>query len=463
MGKKKFNNGLSPFDYASNILSMAGTGMTAGGPIGAGIGAIAGLGFSIYGNNKANEFNDKLKASNNIANNKSLSDMVRYSYDMNSGDNYSIPGFDNGLSSFTSKMQPAPNSYVSRGEVIKDPIYGTLSEVPGEYSRYNPDTVSASLSPGSSVFSANPKNKLPFGKSTPADIASKMAKAQRKAEKTLSSSPSQIDRSTAELNKKNIKIQSENLDKITYLQHMYQNPISGVNKFDNGKTPWWIQGKEKWTGRNMDKLQGKTNIETDQMYDDYVSRLQSAVGSVGELASLAPVLQNLSDSPEFTSPIFSQYMNPMLTYNVHPELSDIANQSRVSRYNQSKLGGAGMAYGIANYGQSVASKSKLMSSASRFNADQKSAYADRFNRSQDIAANELRRIQDINMRNRAASRTANKAGLSQLSQYSQNKELMRNQAMNDMMNANIWGAYASDMDPALRSMIIGEISRRTAR
>lgn len=467
MGKKKFNNGMSPFDYVSNAASLAGTGMSIGGPIGGAVGALAGIGMSIYQNQQMEEQKRLLANQTKFANTRSLSNMVKSNYDMNNSINTGIPGFKDGLSQFMPQMPGMPNAYVSSEEVIKNPMTGKLDEVPGQYSQSNPDQVMTNLMPGSSVFSANPKNKLPFGKSTPADIASKMAKAQSNADKVLSGKGGNIDKRTAELNKSNIQKQIQNLDKMTYLQQAYSNPMSTMPGFDDGLTPWWIQSKEKWTGKNISKLQGKTNVETDKMYDDFVSgkmdMIDNVKGGISGLAALAPVAANLLEKPDATSPIFAQYMNPMISYNVAPEMADISNQSRVARYNQSKMGGAGMAYGAAVYGDTVSNKSRLFNNANRFNAEQLAAYAGRYNQMQDVNTDELRRVQDVNMRNKAASNAANKTGLSQLSQYTQNKELMSNQRLNDIMNANIWGAYASDMNPEMKQFIERELNKRLRR
>lgn len=463
MGKRKFNNGLSAFDYIGNAASLASTGMSLGGPVGGALGAVAGIGMSIYQNQQMEEQKRLLANQTKFANTRSLSNMVKSNYDMNAGANTGIPGFKDGLSQFMPQIPGMPNAYVSSEEVIKNPMTGELNEVPGKYSQANPDQVMTNIMPGSSVFSSNPKNQLPFGKSTPADIASKMAKVQANADKVLSGKGSSLDKRTAELNKMNIEKQTKNLDKMTYLQQAYKDPMKMMPKFNDGLTPWWIQGRDKWVSKNIDNLQGKSDIETDEMYKEFRDKKIAAAdkikGSISDIASLAPVISNLIDKPETTSPIFAQYMNPMINYNMAPELADMTAQSRSARYNQSKMGGAGMAYGAANYGQTLTNRSKVFSAANRFGAEQKASYADRFNQAQGMDSAEMRRIQDINMRNRAATRSAQKTGLSQLGQYAQNKQLMTNQKLSDLMNADIWSQYASDMDPETRKMIYNEIKK----
>lgn len=502
MGKRKFNNGLSAFDYIGNAASLASTGMSLGGPIGGAIGGLAGVGMSIYQNQQMDEQKRLLANQAKFANTRSLSNMVKSNYDMNNSSNTGIPGFKDGLSQFMPQMPGMPNAYVSSEEVIKNPITGKLDEVPGQYSQSNPDQVMTNLMPGSSVFSSNPKNQLPFGKSTPADIASKMAKIQSNADKVLSGKGGNIDKRTAELNKSNIQKQTQNLDKMTYLQQAYSNPMSMLPKFNDGLTPW-LDNKlfsSKMASEYGDKWSAMSNLES--MYNDFISKSnmpsnaekvsgisvpvsssatrpmlsgQSSLkqdsttsskgkfnfaGALSDIASLSPVISNLFDKPETTSPIFAQYMNPMISYNMAPELADMTDQSRISRYNQSKLGGAGMAYGSANYGQTLSNRSKVFSNANRFAAEQKAGYADRFNQVQGVDAAEMRRIQDVNMRNRAATRSTQRAGLTQLGQYAQNKQLMENQKMNDIMNANIWGAYASDMNPEIKKFIENELAKR---
>lgn len=519
MGKRKFNNGLSAFDYIGNAASLASTGMSLGGPVGGALGAVAGIGMSIYQNQQMEEQKRLLANQTKFANTRSLSNMVKSNYDMNAGANTGIPGFKDGLSQFMPQMPGIPNAYVSSEEVIKNPMTGELNEVPGEYSQANPDQVMTNLMPGSSVFSSNPKNQLPFGKSTPADIASKMAKVQANADKILSGKGSRLDKRTAELNKMNIEKQTQNLDKMTYLQQAYKDPMKMMPKFNDGLTPWMSNDlfSKKMLSEYGDKWSSMSNVG--DLYNEFMAKEAPIVaidesqfdvkdmpiwqapididrgflnagldpaatkkmlegksplrqdkkkeekdkfdfsGALSDIAALAPVIANLFDKPETTSPIFAQYMNPMINYNMAPELADMTAQSRSSRYNQSKMGGAGMAYGAANYGQTLANRSKVFSAANRFSAEQKAGYADRFNQAQGIDSAEMRRIQDINMRNRAATRSAQKTGLSQLGQYAQNKQLMTNQKLSDLMNADIWSQYASDMDPETRKMIYNEIKK----
>ncbi len=419
MGKnRKFNNGSSPWDYVGNMASMAGTGMSIGGPIGAGIGAFAGLGMSMMNSEKAKAAEAAIARNEYASNMMRKSSMVKASYDMNNTNNTGIPGFKNGASRFMPQMNGMPNAYVSKGEVIRNPITGSLDKVPGEYNASNPDTVQTNLMNGSSVFSASSKNKLPFGKSTPADIANRMLKAKSTAEEKLSGKGSRLDKSTAELNVKNITRQLGNLDKLTYLQN-FDSSNTGMPMFNNG-----------------------------------LSAIMSGI------ASVAPALSNIGEEPEVTPPIFDDYINPMASYNIAPEMRSIASESRVARYNQGELGGAGMAYGANIYGRSLQAKSALTDRANRFNAEQLNSYANRYNQNSASSAAERRRIQDVNMRNKAASRSIQNAGMSQFSNFVQNRELMANQKDSDIINASIWAMASKDIDADTKKALTELLSKK---
>lgn len=432
MGKnRKFNNGSSPWDYVGNMASMAGTGMAIGGPIGAGIGAFAGLGMSMMNSEKANAAEAAIARNEYASNMMRKSSMVKANYDMNNTNNTGIPGFKNGASRFMPQVNGMPNAYVSKGEVIRNPVTGSLDKVPGEYNGSNPDTVQTNLMNGSSVFSASSKNKLPFGKSTPADIANRMLKAKSTAEEKLSGKGSRLDKSTAELNVKNITRQLGNLDKLTYLQN-FDSRNTGMPMFNNGKPG----------------IDGKPSI------------MDGISSFIPALASLAPALSNIGEEPEVTPPIFDDYINPMASYNIAPEMRSIASESRVARYNQGELGGAGMAYGANIYGRSLQAKSALTDRANRFNAEQLNSYANRYNQNSASSAAERRRIQDVNMRNKAASRSIQNAGMSQFSNFVQNRELMANQKDGDIINASIWAMASKDIDADTKKALTELLSKK---
>ena len=58
-----------------------------------------------------------------------------------------------------------------------------------------------------------------------------------------------------------------------------------------------------------------------------------ALSSIG---AIAPTMMAMSEKADLINPIYSQYMNPMQTYNTAPELASAREQARVARYNQKK-------------------------------------------------------------------------------------------------------------------------------
>ncbi len=441
MKKRNYNNGLSPFDYISQAASMAGTGGSIGGPIGAIAGAGAGL---LFANQQHKQMMANARMNENMTSlnkNRQASSNMAAQYDMNNPMGMAPPGFKDGLPRFKSGKA---NAKVSKGEVIRDPMSGSLDKVPGEYVESNADTVPANIAPGTSVFSARDKNKLPFGKSTPADVATRLMQSQKHSEKVLSGKGSRLDKNTAELNLRNIEKQASNLDMLTYMQNPPQ--MAGMPGYNDG-----LSARDKWArSSGWDSRQGVSEEDVDNAYDDYLASKSKAGAKFGNIASsmasLAPAISNLSYKHEEVAPIYAQYMNPMQSFNMEPGLRDIRNQSSINRYNQSISGGAGMAYGAASYGNTLAAKSNLTYAAQQFNAGQVGAYAGRHNQIEGERTGEMRRTQDLNMRGAANARSIRNEGLSQVSKFAQTKQLQKNMSERDKQQLGIF-ATQSGLDP----------------
>lgn len=229
-------------DYAGNILSNAGSLAASGaalGPWGAVGGAVLGAGMGIYQTIEQDKARDRELQQNSI--NRGLyetsfaSDSKRTTDNIRNNYNYRMPGFKNGTPSAF-----APNAMIANEEGIKDPITGQLSVVPGTYDPSNPDKVMANLAPGTSVYSNN--KPVPGGKSTPAKLIGRMKTVQNMADKVLSGKlpSSRIDKATAELNKKNIDIQTELLNMNTVIQNLHTAQKSGkLPKYNLGTPGAW--------------------------------------------------------------------------------------------------------------------------------------------------------------------------------------------------------------------------------
>jgi hypothetical protein len=267
-------------NYAGNILSNVGSLAGAGasfGPIGAGIGAAAGLGIGIY--ESVASANDKRKAdlattaNNNVMNSRNISDGIAAKYNMRNQNNTRVAGFEQGTPTFKGAYGNIPgmngysafgkgknryvkgtpsfksgsfntdqtNAYVAPEEVTMDGHTGELNKIPGQYNPNNPDTVSANLTQGTSVFSNQSKQIIPGGKSTPANVMSRATKVQKQADRILNPKEgdrkySRLDRQTAELNKANIEKAADNLNKYNVIVN---NGGDNSNKFAKG-TPGYV-------------------------------------------------------------------------------------------------------------------------------------------------------------------------------------------------------------------------------
>jgi hypothetical protein len=239
--------------YAKNILgtagSMAATGAMVGGPWGAAAGAVIGAGIgtvqSISADRAEQERLKKIASAEREAVANQNTGMMQADYYSRNVVNHRVPGLKNGIAKFNSGGTgiAGTNAMVANEEAVKDGNTGKLNVVPGAYNQSNPDQVEANLTQGTSVYSKNPKQTLPFGKSTPADVMARAAKVQKYSDEILSGKNklSRIDRDTANLNNSNIEAQSRLLNMNTEINNYGK---KSVNKYDNGTPGAKITGAD---------------------------------------------------------------------------------------------------------------------------------------------------------------------------------------------------------------------------
>jgi len=216
--------------------------------------------------------------------------------------------------------------------------------------------------------------------------------------------------------------------------------------------------------------------QIDQTYNTNIKKTQDALGSnppngidlssIGnKLMSLAPIAYNARNaSPEVASPIYQDYMNPNQRYNIAPELAESTKQRQMSRYTNASINtstGSNMAYSADAYSRGNDQLSNLMGKAQTANAGYRDEYANRFNQNTAVNTAEDKRIYDLNSRNRAAARTFGSKNAEMLSQYAQVNQLMGNQKKADILNSNIWQAYASAVSPEQKAYLQSLMSKYT--
>lgn len=165
------------------------------------------------------------------------------------------------------------------------------------------------------------------------------------------------------------------------------------------------------------------------------------VDAIGDFATLAPIMSNLfTGNPESVQANYNPYASAIVNtmgrrrYNINPLLRDIEQNRDVANYSASQQmtnTGHNMAFRLQNAIQ--ANKAKAAARATESNVDNqyKGEYANAMNDLGKQWVNATNLASDLNAQNRASARNIRRAGLSQLSQFAQNKSLMRNQSKRD--------------------------------
>ena len=181
----------------------------------------------------------------------------------------------------------------------------------------------------------------------------------------------------------------------------------------------------------------KTKEETPAEKPDYLGNLSSIASGI---AGLVPILSNLNTRPEYQNSIHNPYSNAIMTtmrnrrYDINPVIREIERNRATSNYNSDQMNtntGANLAFRLQNASNTARAIADVRSQESNINNAYLADYAKTLNDLGQQWANEERRVQDANMANRATARNIHREGLSGLSQWFQNRELMRNQRERD--------------------------------
>ena len=163
------------------------------------------------------------------------------------------------------------------------------------------------------------------------------------------------------------------------------------------------------------------------------------VDAISDFATLAPIMSNLFiGSPESVqanyNPYASAITNTMGRRRYNPLLRDIDTNRAVADYSASQQmtnTGHNMAFRLQNAIQANKAKAAARATESNVNNQYKGEYANAMNDLGKQWVNATNLASDLNAQNRASARNIRRAGLSQLSQFAQNKTLMRNQSKRD--------------------------------
>lgn len=165
------------------------------------------------------------------------------------------------------------------------------------------------------------------------------------------------------------------------------------------------------------------------------------VDAISDFATLAPIMSNLfTGNPESVQANYNPYASAIANtmgrrrYNINPLLRDIEQNRDVANYSASQQmtnTGHNMAFRLQNAIQANKAKAATRATESNVNNQYKGEYANAMNDLGKQWVNATNLASDLNAQNRASARNIRRAGLSQLSQFAQNKSLMRNQSKRD--------------------------------
>lgn len=182
---------------------------------------------------------------------------------------------------------------------------------------------------------------------------------------------------------------------------------------------------------------------------DRRNKLFDKVGSaLSGIASLTPVMSNLfTGRPETVDAVYNPYATSISNtmrrrrYDISPAIEDLNRNRATSNYNASQINtstGANLAYRLQSAVNTDRAIASLRSQESNVNNQYLGDYANTMNSLGQQWVSATNMANEANAQNRATARNIRRTGLSQLSQWAQNRELMRNQKARDM---EMWPLY----------------------
>ncbi|QOR56652.1 hypothetical protein [uncultured phage cr52_1] len=166
-----------------------------------------------------------------------------------------------------------------------------------------------------------------------------------------------------------------------------------------------------------------------------------------DIAALAPTISNMYTKPESFNAVYNPYeaqINQTMAnrrFDISPAKRAIRENRAISNYNTANYNpntGANLAYRIQSQVAANKAISDLYSTASNVNNQYKADYASTLNSLGQQRVNATNMAVDMNARSRAAARNIQRTALSQ---YAQNKQLMKNQKSRDMAMLEMYGPF----------------------
>ncbi|YP_010510030.1 hypothetical protein OJM13_gp37 [uncultured phage cr82_1] len=177
----------------------------------------------------------------------------------------------------------------------------------------------------------------------------------------------------------------------------------------------------------------------------------SGVGNLfTDIAALAPTISNMYAKPETFNATYNPYES-LIRLTMANRKFDISSAKRairenrsISNYNAANYNpntGANLAYRLLSLIAANKAIADLYSTASNVNNQYAGEYANTLNNLGQQRVQATNMAVDMNAKSRAAARNIQRTALSQLSQYAQNKQLMKNQKSRDMAMLDMYGPF----------------------
>lgn len=309
--------------------------------------------------------------------------------------------YDNDIQTMAQGGMTSSLAYVDDGELLNTP-QGVIAEVPEEGKPTDSNLVD--LPEGTRILSD--KRKVPGSKETFAQMGKRLM-SKKKTNRT-----DKYAENAAMLNEMN--------DQAIYNKLF---TIQESSKKGNTKVKRFASGGELYKG----------------------------IGEfVTDLTALAPTISNMYAEPETFNATYNPYESQIRQtmanrkFDISPARRSIRENRSISNYNAANYNpstGANLAYRLQSQIAADKAIADLYSTASNVNNQYAGEYANTLNSLGQQRVNATNMAIDMNARSRAAARNIQRTALTQLSQYAQNKQLMKNQKSRDMAMLDMYGPF----------------------
>lgn len=440
----------------ANVGKGAAMGAMVGGPVGAivgaGIGAIGSGGekasmssFTDYdegtlgtgiigavGNKKLRAERRRIKT--NAYNNKAA---VQGTADLEN--RYGLDYGDLDTSTFAVGGQiPSSLAYVDDGELIQTPD-GMVNQVPENGQPLDSNLVN--LPEGSRILSNT--LKVPGTKKTFSQLGYEMMT------KKISKGKDKFAENSNKLNAMNNKAIHDQLFEIqeqVKLTRGIKNKNKNLESFaKGGRKVTQLEDQDIKPGFVPIKRTGEVPTPPKRTWQNMASE------ALSDISALAPAMPNmLTDKAETVDAVQNPYTNAInrtmrgRRFNVSPAVQDINRNRAISNYNMSQMNtntGANLAYrlqGAANMDKAIAD---LRSQESNINNQYAGEYVNTMNALGQQYVNATNISNGANAQNRTVARNIRRTGMSQASQWVQNRQQMRNQRNRDNAMMQLYAPF----------------------